>query len=236
LTVGLIKSPQHGFRKSGSCLSNALEFLDEVTNKLDSYSSVDVIYLDFAKVFDNVLCLRLLDKLEKHGTGGNVLVWLKEWLSGRQQSVCVNGHMSSWKEVTSGVPQGSVLGPILFLVYINDLDSSLVSSVHKFADDTKLFGVVDNETHRRMLQKDLQRLCYWSEMWQMPFNASKCTVLHLGCHNNVFDYFMDNHKLDAVNVEKDLGIRITSNLKPASQCQQAYAKASKTLGIIARTI
>jgi len=110
-----------------------------------------------------------------------------------------------------------VLGPILFLVYINDLDSSLVSSVQKFADDTKLFGVVDDETHWRMLQKDLQRLCHRSEMWQMPFNASKCTVLHLGCHNNVFDYFMNIHKLDAVNQEKDLGILITSNLKSASQ-------------------
>ena len=138
--------------------------------------------------------------------------------------------------MTSGVPQGSVLGPILFLVYINDLDSSLVSSVQKFADDTKLFGVVDDETHRIMLQQDLHRLCHWSEMWQMPFNASKCTVLHLGCHNNVFDYFMNNHKLDAVNEEKDLGILITSNLKSASQCQQAYAKARKALGIIARTI
>jgi len=108
--------------------------------------------------------------------------------------------------------------------------------VQKFADDKKLFGVVDDETHRRMLQEDLQRLSHWSEMWQMPFNASKCTVLHLGCHNNVFDYLMDNHKPDAVTEEKDLGILITSNLKSASQCQQAYAKASKALGITARTI
>ena len=99
-----------------------------------------------------------------------------------------------------------------------------------------LFGVVDDETHRIALQKDLQRLCHWSEMWQMPFNASKCTVLHLGCHNNVFDYFTDNHKLDAVSEEKDLGILITSNLKSAGQCKQAYAKASKALGIIALTI
>jgi len=198
-------------------ISNVLEFLDEFTNEPDSHRSVDIIYLDLAKAFDKVPHLRLLDKLEKHGTGGKALVWLKEWLSGRRQRVCVNGHMSSWKEVTSGVPQGSVLGPILFLVYINDLDSSLVSSVQKFADDTKLFGVVDDETHWRMLQKDLQRLCHRSEMWQMPFNASKCTVLHLGCHNNVFDYFMNIHKLDAVNQEKDLGILITSNLKSASQ-------------------
>jgi len=103
----------------------------------------------------------------------------------------------------------------------------------------KLFGAVEDDTHRAMLQKNLllQRLCQWSEMWQMPFNTSKCTVLHLGCHNKAFDYFMNNHRLDVVSEEKDLGIIfIASNLKSAGQCKQAYAKASKALGIIARTI
>ena len=84
-----------------------------------------------------------------------------------------------------------MLGPILFLIYINDLDSSLVSLVQTFAYDMKLFGAVDDDTHREMLQRDLQHLCQWPKMWQMPFNTSKCTVLHLGCHNKVFDYFMD---------------------------------------------
>ena len=155
-----------------------------------------------------------LKKVENHGITGKVLRWLNEWLSGRKQRVCINGQCSTWEAVTSGVPQGSVLGPVLFLIFINDLDSNLLSSVLKFADDTKVFGRVNSDKDREVLQQDLHRLMNWSDRWQMPFNASKCKVMHLGNGNSRFSYFMGDHKLESVNEEKDLGIFITDNLKP----------------------
>jgi len=106
------------------------------------------VYLDFAKAFDKVPHSRLLAKIENHGIGGKVLAWIKEWLHGRRQRVCIDGYKSTWKVVSSGVPQGSVLGPILFLIFINDLDSKLISSILKFADDTKLFGIVNTDVER----------------------------------------------------------------------------------------
>jgi len=128
------------------------------------------------------------------------------------------------------------LGPLVFLIFINDLDSDLLSSLLKFADNTKVFMQVNDEQDREQLQADLDCLTEWSEKWQMPFNASKCRVMHLGRSNNKFEYSMRNHKLEVTNEERDLGIIMSSNLKPAKQCQQAYAIASRALGMIHRTI
>jgi len=211
--------------------------LEKVTESLDSHDNVDVVYLDFAKTFDKVPHQQLIEKVE--GISGNVLGWLKAWLSARQQLVCVNGQKSSWKAVSRGVPQGSVLGPILFQIFINDLDSTLISSILKFADDTKLFGRVNTDIDREVLQRDLHHPTEWSEKWQMQFNTlntAKCVIMHFGSSNKEFDYYMDNQKLAAIKEVKDLGIAITGTLKPGTQCQQAYAKASRALGLIARSI
>ena len=134
----LIKDSQHGFTSGKSCLTNLLDFFETITKDLDEVGSVDLIYLDFAKAFDTVPHKRLLKKVEAHGIIGNVSSWIAKWLSNRRQRVVIEGNYSGWCNVSSGVPQGSVLGPTLFILYINDIDEGIVSKINKFADDCKL--------------------------------------------------------------------------------------------------
>ena len=228
----LLNSSQHGFLKARSCLTNMLCFLEEITKWIDVGSPVDIIYLDFQKAFDKVPHQRLLLKLKAHGIGDSITDWIEQWLTDRRQRVVVDGEVSNWKSVLSGVPQGSVLGPILFLIYINDLDDSITSNVLKFADDTKLFRKVNTDGDKQHLQNDLDRLVKWSEKWQMLFNFGKCKCLHTGHRNLNVNYKMG----DTVLKEKDLGVTISADMKVSEQCGIAASKGNQILGLIRRNI
>ena len=231
----LIYDTQHGFRSKRSCLTILLLFLEEVTHYVDQGFPVDAIYLDFSKAFDTVPHQRLLKKLEAHGISGKVNNWIEKWLTNRKQRVCISGEKSDWKDVKSGVPQGSILGLTLFLVYINDIDVTVVSSLSKFADDTKAIRKVPSSEYAFTLQEDLHNLYKWSQDWQLLFNKDKCKCIHFGYNNMQYDYFIGGELIQTSTMEKDLGIQVHKSLKVAEHVNFVVKKANGLLGCIRRT-
>ena len=141
--------------------------------------------------------------------------------------MCINGVTSDWQFVLSGVPQGSVLGPILFLIYINDLDCGIINWILKFADDTKIFGVVNSIEEHAGMQDDLNKLLSWLKEWQMLFNMENCKVMHFGRRNAGYNYQLDSESLDEVSEEKDLGVTITCDLRHPSSVLMLTVKRIK---------
>ena len=227
-----LSKSQHGFVPCRSCLTNLLETLEDWTQMYDNSKTFDAIYLDFRKAFDSVPLHRLLYKLHKMGIRGKILTWIEAFLSNRKQCVSVNGTRSSWKKVSSGVPQGSVLGPILFVIYINDLPSSLQCNCKVFADDTKIYRCVQTPNEGAELQKDLDRLEEWSKDWMLYFNVEKCKVMHFGVGNQHLQYTMNGNVLVTTDAEKDLGVNIRANLKVEDHVKEITKKANQMLGII----
>ena len=173
---------QFGFLIGRSTVSQLIQVVHEYAKALEKKQQVDVIYLDFAKAFDKVPHNKLLFKLESLGVRGNLLAWFRSYLSGRRHRVVINGKASDYLPVTSGVPQGSVLGrPLLFLIYINDMPNciSRETSLPLFADDSKCIRVILGQDDGNALQNDLDRLLDWTKTWGMEFNLSKCKVLRL---------------------------------------------------------
>uniref|UniRef100_A0A8C5PPB0 Reverse transcriptase domain-containing protein n=1 Tax=Leptobrachium leishanense TaxID=445787 RepID=A0A8C5PPB0_9ANUR len=232
----VIGKNQHGFMKHRSCQTNLITFYEEVSRSIDQGVAVDVIYLDFAKAFDTVPHKRLLLKLRKNGLDENTCSWIENWLKDRVQRVVINGTFSRWTPVVSGVPQGSVIGPILFNLFINDLEIGIESHVSVFADDTKLGKVIQCEQDVTSLQRDLDILGDWALKWQMRFNLDKCKVMHFGVKNTQAIYTLNGTELGKSKQEKDLGIIIDFKLSNNVQCQTAAAKASKVLACIKRGV
>ena len=225
----LINTSQHGFLKAKSCLTNLLCFFEEITKWVDDGSPVDVIYLDFQKAFDKVPHQRLILKLKSHGMENSIITWIEQWLTDRRQRVVVDGEVSSWKSVLNGVPQGSVLGPILFLVYINDLEEGVTGKILKFADDTKLFTKTKEIGDKPNVQDDIDKLVKWSEKWQMLLNFGKCKCIHIGPGNASMTYEIGVTILSITVKEKDLGVTMNANMKVSEQCRIAASKGNQVL-------
>ena len=179
---------QHGFRKYHSCESQLITTIDDIATHVDSGAQIDAILLDFSKAFDKVPHQRLLAKLAHYGVQGMLLDWIQDFLSIRSQTVVLNNASSDPTKVLSGVPQGSVLGPLLFLLYINDLPRHVSSKAKLYADDTLLYRVINTPNDISILQVDLNSLSQWAQKWQMTFNASKCAHLTITHKLSSFPY------------------------------------------------
>ena len=169
------------------------------TDILDSGHTIDVIYLDFKKAFDSVPHICLLSKLHSYGFHDPLLGWLKSFLIGQRQRVCVHDTVSSWHNVTSGIPQGSVLGPVFFLLYVNDLPDTVASNVYMFANDVKIYHPMTSHEDTTILQDDLDCLQSWSAKWHLNFNQHKCKVMSItksaACNHDTANYYLKTKAL-----------------------------------------
>jgi len=237
----LLCTSQHGFRKGKSTVTNLVETLHEWLSALDQGLEHDVIYLDIAKAFDSVSHTKLLYKLRKFGLPNGIVAWVSAFLDGRTQSTVVNNVESESVAVTSGVPQGSVLGPVLFLIYINDLQKCVLhSSVQIFADDTKIFmtGSADNQK----LQDDLDRIQRWCVTWQLNLSADKCAAFKVKRNsraNNAlvpaYSFKIGNSELPFVDTVRDLGVEISSPFSFRHHYTQIVLSANRMANAIHRS-
>ena len=250
----LLDQNQHGFSPNRSCATNILETLDIITDAMESRFDVVLVLLDFAKAFDKVSHSLLLLKLKVYGFDEALCKWIEAFLLKRKQRVVLCEHHSEWLDVLSGVPQGSVLGPLLFLIFINDMPSLVQHFCKLFADDTKLIAVIRDQSDYTTLQCDIDKLVNWSRVWRMSFNEDKCKAMFIdkrrhnvmntafveeapGTHVSLFmcDEYGRKHILEEVSTERDLGIIINHKLKWNFEIAQAKSKAYAALGLLKRT-
>ena len=242
----LLDQRQHGFMPKKSCSTQMVDFCDSLSLSLNKNMRSDVIYFDFAKAFDSVNHDLILKKLKHYyKIDGLMLSFISNYLSGRQQSVVVNGSISTTLPVLSGVPQGSILGPSLFVLFINDISAGISegTNIMLYADDTKIWREINNEMDFYYLQKDINSLLDWATRNMMNFHPSKCKVLSISkvkpplvdilpCIQHF--YTMRGVLLDFTESEKDLGIIMNSTLNFNEQAESLYAKANQKFGMLKR--
>ena len=236
----ILTDAQHGFRKRRSCETQLLLTIQDLASSIDTMEQTDVILLDFSKAFDKVPHHRLLSKIEFYGVRNNLNKWVTSFLQGRSQQVHLDGISSTQVPVESGVPQGSVLGPLLFLLYINDLPNyvSPESTARLFADDCVLYRKIKSEEEAKALQKDLDGLQRWESDWLMEFHPQKCQILHITKKRKPIKvpYKIHGHTLEEVDSAKYLGINIHKTLSWNLHINTVTKKANNTRSFLQRNI
>ena len=234
----IICDEQHGFRRHRSCESQLLGLVDDLADDLEKGKETNALIMDFSKAFDKVCHALLIHKLESYGIRGSVKTWIQSFLTNRRQAVVVEGASSGFIPVESGVPQGSVLGPSLFLLYINDLPKGLSSVVRLFADDTMAHHTICSTKDQQVLQEDLNHLANWEQTWMMKFHPDKCQTLRVSRRRDPLacKYHLLGHTLYVVQEAKYLGITIAANLEWGTHIRNIANKASKTLGFLRRNV
>lgn len=233
LSNRIIPDNQHGFLPGRSVITNLLSCVNDWSTMLDSQVPVDILYLDFSKAFDRVPHKRLLFKLENLGICGDLLLWIRAFLSNRTFRVRVGDSLSSERDVVSGVPQGSVLGPLLFLLFTSDLPTGLKSTCSLFADDAKIYGNPLTGAHH--LQDDLDSILRWCCAWMIPLNIEKCKVLHMGRNNPKRIYHLNQDIIQPVSSHCDLGVTMTEDLSWSEHVVAVTNKAKRMLYMVQKT-
>ena len=239
----LFSNQQFGFISGRSTSLQLLNVLDQWTEALDNNETIDAIYMDFMKAFDKVPHRRHILKLQSYGISEQTCKWIDSFLSDRKQRVHLNGNYSKWHDVTSGIPQGSVLGPVLFVIFINDLPNSVESTAYLFADDTKLYRSIKGEEDRNIVQSDLNNLFDWSTKWLLKFHPDKCKVMRIRNKRKAVDthsYTMKTYEgsettLEIVDSEKDIGVNVDSHLTFEKHISIQVNKANQMVGLIRRS-
>ena len=234
----LLYDLQHGFRSKRSCETQLVTLLEDLMRSSIAGSQTDLVLLDFSKAFDKVSHQKLPLKLHKYGIRGPTLKWIQAFLSDRTQTVVIENEKSDTVPVTSWVPEGSVLGPILFLIYINDLPDTTKSKVRLFADDTAIYLAVSSLEDAPILQQDLDRLHQWELQWDVGFNPSKCVVIHVTRSRTPVpsQYLLHGQALESFADSKYLGVEISKNLSFNNHIQNIITSASRSPGFLKRNI
>ena len=232
---GILSTLNHRFRSGYSCETQLLTTFNDLSMSFDKGHQVDVTVLDFSKAFDTIPHKKLLFKLASYGIGGQLHGWLSVLLMERTMKVILDGECSSEVTVESGVPQGTVLGLLLFLCHINDIADGLSSTIRLFADDCLLYRVINSIQDQKALQEDLKRLELWAERWGMSFNASKCKILIV---KGKLPYFYTIHDtiLEQITNSPYLGLDIADDLKWDRHISKITKKANSTLGFLRRNL
>ena len=235
----LLSDRQHAFRKRHSCETQLTTVINDWAKILDNRGQVDTFILDFVKAFDTPPHELLESKLFSYGIGGRTLKWIDYFLCFRKQRVVVNGVKSDWAPVLSGVPQGTVLGPFLFSLYINDISSDIESEIRLFADDCVCYREIKDKEDTMKLQRDIDRLGSWARKWGMRFQPVKCNMMQLTRKriNKIHaSYTLEGTDLENVESIKYLGVTISSDLRWNTHASNVCTKANRTLGFLRRNL